>query len=59
MITYDGNCGQCGKGGDVCWNCHSCTKHCRCPSRDAQFDADELGLDPESDNTPEDSTRHA
>lgn len=59
MITYDGNCGQCGKAGDVCWNCHSCEKHCHCPSRDAHFDADELGLDPETDNNPEDDTRHA
>jgi len=59
MMTYEGDCGQCGVTDVICWNCHRCADHCACPSRAAQFDADELGLDPESDNTPEDSTRHA
>lgn len=26
---------------------------------EVEFDADELGLDPETDNTPEDPSRHA
>jgi len=51
------SCGQCGKETDTCWNCHNCTAHCSCGY--AAFDADELGLDPETDNTPEDSSRHA
>lgn len=50
-------CGQCGKKKSLCDHCHNCIDHCSCPSR--PFDADELGLDPETDNTPEDHTRHA
>ncbi len=52
-----GNCGQCGEAGATCTNCHNCPEHCGCASRG--FDADELGLDPETDNTPEDGSRHA
>ena len=41
-------CAGCG----VCTVCDDCT----CS---ALFDADELGLDPETDNTPGDESRHA
>jgi len=51
------NCGQCGTRGETCVNCHNCMKHCMCPV--GLFDSDELGLDPETDNTPEDESRHA
>ena len=51
-------CGQCGNLTHLCINCHNCVDHCSCPMRDL-FDADELGLDPETDNTPEDDSRHA
>jgi len=50
-------CGQCGKKVALCDNCHNCEVHCACAA--SIFDADELGLDPESDNTPEDESRHA
>jgi len=50
-------CGQCGVEEELCWNCHNCEKHCSCPY--ASFDADELGLDPETDNTPDTESRHA
>ena len=50
-------CGQCGVEGDVCNNCHNCVDHCSCPA--TTFDADELGLDPETDNTPNTESRHA
>ena len=50
-------CGQCGDDVPTCPNCHNCAKHCSCGA--SLFDADELGLDPESDNTPEDVSRHA
>jgi len=50
-------CGQCGVASNtVCKNCHNCAEHCRCG---AEFDADELGLDPETDNTPKTRSRHA
>jgi len=49
-------CGQCGALESLCLNCHRCADHCRCGGL---FDADELGLDPETDNTPEDDQRHA
>ena len=49
-------CGQCGKKKHLCVACHNCDAHCRCG---ATFDADELGLDPETDNTPETESRHA
>jgi len=53
------NCGQCGVIGEpVCGNCHNCELHCGCASPNI-YDADELGLDPETDNTPEDESRHA
>jgi len=52
-----GNCGQCGHKALICNQCGSCTDHCFC-GHDL-FDADELGLDPETDNTPKDKTRHA
>jgi len=51
------NCGQCGKKADLCGNCHNCEDHCHCSL--GTFDADELGLDPETDNTPETESRHA
>lgn len=51
------NCGQCGEPGETCANCHNCAVHCSCAY--AGFDADELGLDPETDNTPGDDSRHA
>jgi len=50
-------CGQCGVEDALCDECHNCVKHCSC-SR-AAYDADELGLDPETDNNPEDESRHA
>jgi len=49
-------CGQCGEIVPLCGNCHRCDAHCRCGG---VFDADELGLDPETDNTPETESRHA
>jgi len=52
-----GNCGQCGDEAILCDHCHNCGEHCFC-GHDL-FDADELGLDPETDNTPRDATRHA
>lgn len=51
-------CGQCGSIERLCLNCHNCETHCSCSFK-AAFDADELGLDPETDNTPEDESRHA
>ena len=53
-----GNCGQCGEEGRTCANCHNCAVHCSCAMH-ALFDADELGLDTETDNTPGDESRHA
>jgi len=50
-------CGQCGDIAPICSNCHNCADHCLCPAQG--FDADELGLDPETDNTPGDESRHA
>ena len=50
------NCGQCGNLAFVCDSCHNCEDHCRCGRL---FDADELGLDPETDNTPDSEDRHA
>ena len=52
-----GHCGQCGDPGAVCINCSNCADHCSCGMN--TFDADELGLDPETDNTPKDESRHA
>jgi len=52
-------CGQCGRKVALCENCHRCDDHCACSYTHAEFDADELGLDPETDNTPETETRHA
>ena len=49
-------CGQCGRKKHLCDSCHNCELHCRCG---ATFDADELGLDPETDNTPDTEERHA
>lgn len=49
-------CGQCGKMVPLCGHCHRCLIHCHCGY---QFDADELGLDPETDNTPDSEDRHA
>jgi len=52
------HCGQCGNEFDsVCDFCHKCGLHCSC-GHDL-FDADELGLDPETDNTPKTESRHA
>jgi len=50
-------CGQCGETIELCDNCHNCYAHCSCPV--GIFDADELGLDPETDNTPNTESRHA
>jgi len=52
-----GHCGQCGQQRLLCGACHNCGDHCRC-GHDL-FDADELGLDPETDNTPNAGDRHA
>ena len=49
-------CGQCGGLERLCLNCHNCQDHCRCGGL---FDADELGLDPETDNTPKSEDRRA
>lgn len=59
MITSgDGyGCGQCGVVEVLCENCHNCEEHCHCPV--GIFDADELGLDPETNNTPKAEDRHA
>jgi len=51
-------CGQCGEVLPLCFHCHKCQEHCRCGTTD-NFDADELGLDPETDNTPKTRSRHA
>jgi len=51
------NCGQCGELRKLCGTCHNCADHCFCGR--GLFDADELGLDPETDNTPETESRHA
>jgi len=40
-----------------CDGCGFCIDHCTCSKE--LFDADELGLDPESDNTPMAEERHA
>jgi len=40
-----------------CDTCGLCLDHCKCQK--SLFDADELGLDPESDNTPSTRERHA
>lgn len=54
------SCGQCGQELELCDHCHNCFDHCGCGYRPVEgFDADELGLDPETDNTPEDPSRHA
>ncbi len=55
MAKY--GCGQCGKERRLCINCHNCKDHCHC-GHDV-FDADELGLEPETDNTPDTESRHA
>ena len=41
----------------LCQNCHNCVDHCSCAAK--MFDADELGLDPETDNEPNAESRHA
>lgn len=51
------NCVQCGRKRKCCKDCGNCKDHCLCGR--AHFDADELGLDPETDNNPKDPTRHA
>ena len=50
-------CGQCGDLVELCLHCHNCPDHCSCGF--SLFDADELGLDPETDNTPLTESRHA
>lgn len=52
----DVGCGQCGKKRHLCANCHNCKDHCHCVGL---FDADELGLDPETDNTEKSEDRRA
>ncbi len=41
----------------LCKACDNCLTHCTCESD--LFDADELGLDPDTDNTPRTESRHA
>ena len=53
-----GHCGMCGKNTPICANCARCHYCCQCGLNDT-FDSDELGLDPETDNTPGDESRHA
>ena len=57
MIEY--GCIRCGKQESVCFSCNYCDAHCRCVPYTNMFDADELGLDPETDNTPDTGSRHA
>lgn len=52
-------CDECQEELPLCGDCHRCGPHCVCGRRTGLFDADELGLDPETDNTPEDPSRHA
>jgi len=52
-------CGQCGDVVPLCVNCGNCADHCACGMNQGLFDADELGLDPETDNTPNTGERHA
>jgi len=52
-------CGQCGVEETLCDQCHNCVSHCGCSNHQGAFDADELGLDPETDNNPGDTSRHA
>jgi len=52
-------CGQCGRKVTLCAHCHNCDDHCGCGYTQPTFDADELGLDPETDNTPDTESRHA
>lgn len=40
-----------------CDLCGLCLDHCKCQKD--MFDADELGLDPETDNSPNTGSRHA
>lgn len=49
-------CGNCYHGGGQCQKCSQCSSCCDCG---AEFDADELGLDPETDNTPNHQERTA
>ena len=56
MIRQCASCGNCGEGYRPVsggWECHACT------DERALFDADELGLDPETDNTPNHQDRVA
>ena len=52
-----GACQQCGREAKLCDGCARCHNHCNCGH--ALFDADELGLDPETDNSPNTESRHA
>jgi len=52
-----GGCQQCGKEGKLCDDCSRCHNHCLCGH--SLFDADELGLDPETDNKPGAESRDA
>ena len=54
-------CYECGEERPLCGDCHRCAEHCdgEHPAHHARFDADELGLDPETDNNPGDPSRHA
>lgn len=56
LITT-GHCQQCGSADAICPYCARCEDHCMCGHE--LFDADELGLDPETDNTPNAGDRHA
>ena len=56
MIRQCHACGNCGEHYKLTfhgWECPGCTVD------RTEFDADELGLDPESDNTPESPERAA
>ena len=54
-------CYTCDRELPLCGDCHRCAEHCdgKDPAPHMGFDADELGLDPETDNTPETGSRHA
>lgn len=56
MTVQCPDCGNCGADAALC-KCHGVCGGC-CP-KGTLFDADELGLDPETDNTPNAQSRGA
>lgn len=56
MTVQCPDCGNCGPGVALC-KCHGLCG--ACCDQGALFDADELGLDPETDNTPNHQERTA